>query len=207
MSDTPSPVVDSSLQPAGSRERIIEAATALFVRDGYKATSLKTITDEVGMSPPAIYWYFKNKQQLFLASMEHLLDSFLESVEAELTAREPTPRLQQFVRAHVRWKLEQREAAGAYTSAIGMRDIVHSLPPSHRGSLIAKQRRHLQHLREILEAGLRSGAFKIENVRVTSFAIVTLCEYVQSWYDPMGELSPDDVADHYATLVLAMVSA
>jgi TetR/AcrR family transcriptional regulator, cholesterol catabolism regulator len=191
----------------GSRERIIEAATALFVRDGYKTTSLKAIASEVGISPPALYWHFNSKQHLFLASMEHLLQSFIDSVETSLTETEPIPLLRQFVAAHVRWKLEQREAAGTYTSSLGMRDIVHSLPPAHRRSLVAKQRRHLDRLRGILDDGVASGVFQIPDVRVTAFAIITLCEYVQSWYDPTGELSPQDVADRYVDLVLGMVRA
>lgn len=139
------------------------------------------------MSPSALYWHFDSKQQLFLAAMKHLLDSFGASVGASLTETEPSPLLRQFVSAHVGWKLEQREAAGAYTAAIGMRDIVHSLPRKHQRSVIAKQRRHLNRLRGILEAGIVTGDFRIEDIRVTAFAIVTLCEYVQSWYDPVGE--------------------
>lgn len=191
----------------GSRQRIIDAATALFIRDGYKTTSLKAIATEVGMSPPALYWHFESKQHLFLASMEHLLDTFMDSVEASLTAEDPADLLRQFVVAHAKWKLEQREAAGAYTSAIGMRDIVHTLSPKHRRSLMDKQRRHLDRLRGILQAGVDTGTFHIEDVRVTAFAVITLCEYVQSWYDPAGELSPDDVASRYGDLVLGMVRA
>lgn len=200
-------MTDPQTDPGSSRQRIIEAATGLFVRDGYKATSLKAIAKEVGISPPALYWHFESKQDLFLASMEHLLESFVESVQASLTETEPTPLLRQFVEVHVLWKLEQREAAGAYTSALGMRDMIHTLPPKHRRSLIAKQRLHLDRLRRILEDGVARGEFRIADVRVTAFAIITLCEYVQSWYDPAGELSPQDVADRYGDLVLGMVGA
>jgi AcrR family transcriptional regulator len=190
-----------------SRQRIIEAATTLFVRDGYKATSVKAITKEVGITPPALYWHFENKQALFLASMEYLLDSFIDSVEGSLTETQPTRLLRQLVEAHVRWKLEQLEFAGAYTSAIGGRDIIHSLPVKHRQSLVAKQRRYLGRLRGILEHGIENGEFTVPDPRVTTFAIITLCEYVYSWYDPAGELSPADVADRYADLALGMVNA
>ncbi|HET6509111.1 MAG TPA: TetR/AcrR family transcriptional regulator [Baekduia sp.] len=207
MTDVRATIVTDDDRHGDSRERIIDAATALFVRDGYRATSLKAIAEQVGMSPPALYWHFESKQHLFLASMEHLLETFMASVEARLTGATPPALLRQFVTAHAVWKLEQREAAGAYTMALGMRDIVHTLSPRHRRSLVAKQRRHLDRLRGILDAGVAGGAFVIEDIRVTAFAIITLCEHVQSWYDPTGELSPDDVAERYAELVLAMVRA
>jgi hypothetical protein len=134
-----------------------------------------------------------------------ILERFVESVHASLTAEEPERLLRQFVRAHVVWRLEQREQSGAYTASIGMRDLVHSLPPKHRRDLISKQRRHLDTLRRILEDGVAQGVFHIESIRVTSFAIVTMCDYAPAWYDPDGDLSPDEIADLYATLVCATV--
>jgi hypothetical protein len=87
-----------------------------------------------------------------------------------------------------------------------MRDLVHSLPAKHRRELIAKQRHHLGFLLDILQEGQRQGIFTVEDTRVTAFAIITMCEYVQSWYAPDGELSPGRVGDHYAKLVLDMVN-
>ncbi len=188
-----------------SRDRIVEAATQLFVKDGYKSTSMKAIADAVNVSPPALYWHFKSKQDLFLAAMESLLDQFVDNVAEHVTADEPGAQLEQFVRAHVLWKLEQSEAAGTYTTSVGMRDLVHALPPPHRSALIEKQRRHLATLRKILENGVKTGAFAISDARVTAFAILTMCEYVQSWFDPQGELAPSDVADYYVELVDGMV--
>lgn len=190
-----------------SRDRILEAATQLFVQDGYKSTSVKAIAGQVGITPPALYWHFSSKQDLFLAAMEGLLDSFVLSVHDSVTAEDPTEKLRQFVKAHVLWKLEQSDASGAYTSSIGMRDLVHSLPAKHRRALVAKQRRHLNLLRGILQDGTRIGVFSVADSRITAFAIITMCEYVQSWYDPEGELSAEDVGDCFSELVLSMVNA
>jgi AcrR family transcriptional regulator len=190
-----------------SRQRILDAATALFVRDGYKATSVKAIAREVGVSPPALYWHFESKQELYLASMENLLTAFIDSVRAAVTADDPVERLKQFVAAHVRWQLEERDAAGAYATSVGMRDLLKGLPAKNRRALATKQRGYLNLLRGILEEGAQSGVFTIDDERVTAFAIITVCEYVHTWYDPEGELSPDEVGALYADLVLGMVRA
>lgn len=73
--------------------------------------------------------------------------------------------------------------------------------------MIVKQRRHLNFLRDILNDGTRLGVLTIADSRVTAFAIITMCEYVQSWYAPEDELSPEDVGKHYSDLVLSMVNA
>lgn len=193
-------------QDSESRARVVSAATALFVRDGFKATSMKAIAQQLGISPPALYWHFSSKQELYLAAMEALLDTFVDYVADQVTADNPRDQLRQFVIGHVRWKLEQRDAAGAYTSSLGMRDIVHELPEDHQSILIERQRRHLNRIRGILSAGVDAGEFTIDDVNVTAFAIVTMCEYVVSWYDPDGPLSPTQIAEKYAGLAESMVT-
>jgi TetR/AcrR family transcriptional regulator, cholesterol catabolism regulator len=193
-------------QDSESRTRVVSAATALFVRDGFKATSMKAIADQLGISPPALYWHFNSKQELYLAAMEGLLDAFVDYVASQVVADDPRTQLRQFVGGHVTWKLEQRDAAGAYTSSLGMRDIVHELPEDHQSILIERQRRHLNRLRGILTAGAEAGDFNIEDVNVTGFAIVTMCEYVVAWYDPAGTYPPAQIAEKYADLAEAMVT-
>lgn len=197
--------VPDTVRHGDSRQRILDVATGLFVRDGYRETSLKAIAEAVGITPPALYWHFPSKQELFLASMEQLLTAFVDSVIARVDADDPATRLRQFTIAHVEWQLEEREAAGAYATSVGMRDLVRTLPAKHRRTLIAKQRGYLNFLRAILEAGVAAGEFHIPDVRVTGFAIITMCEYVHTWFDPTGELAPEDVAALYADLVAGMV--
>lgn len=190
-----------------SRARILAAATHLFVADGYRSTSMKSIATEVGISPPALYWHFPSKQDLFLASMEGLLDDFIESVERSLTGTRPVELVAQFTRAHVLWRLQQNSAAVAYSSTVGVRDLVHTLPPTFRQSLVAKQRQHLDRLRRILTEGVDDGTFRITDMRLTSFAIITMCDYAHTWFDPAGEWSPADVAERYVALTLAMIDS
>ena len=47
-----------------TKENIVRTALALFLQKGYERTSLNDIAREVGISKPAIYHYFKNKDEL-----------------------------------------------------------------------------------------------------------------------------------------------
>jgi hypothetical protein len=87
-----------------------------------------------------------------------------------------------------------------------MRDIVHSLPSGTQRVLISKQRAHLKLLRGILEDGVASGAFEVEDIRTTSFALITMCEYVVTWYDPDGEFDPEQLTELYVNLAVKMVT-
>lgn len=44
------------------REKILEAARELFVKEGYEAVSMRKIADRIEYSPTAIYFHFKDKE-------------------------------------------------------------------------------------------------------------------------------------------------
>ncbi|KJV28061.1 hypothetical protein VI08_16975 [Luteibacter yeojuensis] len=56
-----------SAQPDGvdQRARLIEIALGLYARFGYAGTTLAAIAREAGMTPAAVHYYFKTREQLF----------------------------------------------------------------------------------------------------------------------------------------------
>lgn len=53
-----------------ARARLLEAATALFAEKGYASTTVREIVARAGVSKPVLYYYFKNKEGIFLAIMD-----------------------------------------------------------------------------------------------------------------------------------------
>lgn len=54
------------LQSEQTKKRVADAARALFVQKGYKATSIEDIVDATGSSKGNIYYHFKSKEGLFM---------------------------------------------------------------------------------------------------------------------------------------------
>jgi AcrR family transcriptional regulator len=48
-----------------TKENIVKTALKLFLQNGYERTSLNDIARKVGITKPAIYHHFKNKDELF----------------------------------------------------------------------------------------------------------------------------------------------
>jgi hypothetical protein len=61
-------------QPNITRERILSAAMTVFAQKGWQKTSLDEVAAAAGMTKGAIYWHFRNKNDLFFA----LLDARLQ---------------------------------------------------------------------------------------------------------------------------------
>ena len=53
-----------------TRSVILDTAIPLFAAGGYSGVSVRTIAKMVGISAPALYHHFPDKQALYLASME-----------------------------------------------------------------------------------------------------------------------------------------
>ncbi len=50
----------------GVRNRLLKAAVELFTTKGYAATTVRQIVEHAGVSAPVLYYYFKNKEGLYL---------------------------------------------------------------------------------------------------------------------------------------------
>jgi AcrR family transcriptional regulator len=55
-----------------TRGRLLDAATELFARDGYEATSIEAVLAATGTSRGALYHHFAGKEALFEAVLERL---------------------------------------------------------------------------------------------------------------------------------------
>jgi len=49
---------------AETRQRILDAAREMFVRNGYEATTMRAIADRIEYTATAIYHHFRNKEEL-----------------------------------------------------------------------------------------------------------------------------------------------
>jgi AcrR family transcriptional regulator len=66
--------------------RLIEAATAVFLRYGFRRTTMGDIAKEAGVSRPALYLRFCNKEQIFAEVMKAFLARTLEEIRQGLPA-------------------------------------------------------------------------------------------------------------------------
>lgn len=59
-----------------TRDLILDAAESLFARQGYQATTIKLVAEQVGVQGPAIYKHFTNKRALFDEVLDRLFAPF-----------------------------------------------------------------------------------------------------------------------------------
>lgn len=88
------------------RQRIQEAATELFVMDGYQNVSIRKIADRIEYAPSTIYLYFKDKEELVQSICN---DMFSELGQILLAIRKldltPNQKMAKCLRAYIEFGL------------------------------------------------------------------------------------------------------
>lgn len=72
------------------KARVLEAAESVFLRFGYRRTTMGDLAAAAGLSRPALYLVFCNKEEVFEAVLRSFTARTLEEVRQGLDAR-PTP--------------------------------------------------------------------------------------------------------------------
>jgi AcrR family transcriptional regulator len=88
----------------GLRERLIEAASKVFVEEGYQNLSMRRVAQEAGCSQMAMYRHFANKEALTQHICSQLYTSFAAEMKREIEAvSDPWERCRRFVAALIRF--------------------------------------------------------------------------------------------------------
>lgn len=185
-------------EPAGKKALIIARAAEVFARSGYDGASIGDIARAVGLSKPALYHYFRDKQEMFIHIVVDVVRDMALNVERELEGvTDPIEQLRIFVRQHAAFVHENFNACAV--AQPGFRDL---RDPESRASAIEWRDRYENCLRRICEAAQRSGAIAVPDVRVAARMVLSLLNWMIVWYRPTGRLSATQIADAYLDLLL-----
>lgn len=86
---------------------ILAAASACFARKGYHRTTMDEIVIESGLSKGTLYWYYKSKQDLFIAMFESWAEVTMGGMMS--LAHDATQSAADRIRALMTWSMEAFE--------------------------------------------------------------------------------------------------
>src|SRR5688572_33453931 len=66
---------------------ILEAARKRFAHYGLTTTTMNEIAADIGMSKASLYYYFPDKENLFVAVIEQDFDEFVKTIDAPLISK------------------------------------------------------------------------------------------------------------------------
>ncbi len=180
---------------------ILAAALDAFREHGYHGTSVRDIARRVGVTVPALYYHYANKEALLLALLDRITQDFLQralAADAE-AGDDPRRRLAYVVESIVIGRTRQLGLAA-------LESEIRYLTAENRARQTATRDQVEQVLREIVAAGVSNGDFDVVDEAEVVRAILGLCHSVLAWFRPDGELGPEEVAERYGRIALQMVT-
>jgi AcrR family transcriptional regulator len=149
----------NSRDPQRTRARILAAATAEFARYGLGGARVDRIAERAGANKRMLYYYFRDKDNLFLAALEARYADIRAAERAlDLEHLEPREALRRLVAFTWQYFLDHPE----FLTLLNSENL-------HKGRHVRRSRRvpqmHstlVETLRDILKRGARAGVFRAD---------------------------------------------
>ncbi|GAA3971266.1 TetR/AcrR family transcriptional regulator [Thermobifida alba] len=179
------------------RTQIIKVATALFREKGYHVTSLDDIADRIGFTKPAIYYYFKSKEDVLFAIVNSIVDEALERFRAIADGPGSAgERIHALLVEHTRTILRNLDANTVFYNERGL------LSPKREKEMRQREREYTEVMRSLYAEGVASGELLDIDPSVATATLLGASIWSYRWFDPRGRLSVDEVAEQIAKLLL-----
>jgi AcrR family transcriptional regulator len=191
MREAPTPTERQS----SADDRIIEAALSLITRDGLGAVTMIKIAETAGVARQTLYNHYPDVDSIVLeATSRHNRES-IRLLEASLrVVDKPEDKLEQLVRHMVSIGAHAHHASG----------IEHGLSASARDTLAEYDAELDRRIRDILEVGRRTGAFRHD---LTPDIDAVLIRHILNGLTHQAASTPDRAAELAATGTRTVLAA
>jgi TetR/AcrR family transcriptional regulator len=150
------------------RQRLLEGAAELFTRKGYAATTVREIVAAAGVTKPVLYYYFRNKEGIYLELMQEAFAKMDDLVAISLEEQgSPIQKLLSLCdRAYSLFMENIKAVRVMYAIYYG----------PHQGAPFfdfdAYHLKFLEAIRRLIEEGIRKGEFRKGNAEDMTWLIL-----------------------------------
>lgn len=183
--------------PAGDEKElaILDAAAAVFMKQGFAATSLDDISDNYGASKGVIYYHFRNKTKLFFAVQRRAMELTRAAI-IDIAAGKGSPRerLKAMAVAHTLLMMEHLDYLRVAAQGLEMHLSGRTTEEERQeiASITALRDGNERLYLEVIEAGVAAGDFRQVNARVAVKPLLGALNWTSRWYHPRkGETRAD----------------
>jgi AcrR family transcriptional regulator len=207
MAKRTSPTVDTGGQAQPGRtprrfdryEVLINSAAEIFRTNGYDATSLQQIADDVGILKGSLYHYIDTKEDLLFAIIqrnhEHITQREPEWREYE---DDPIAAIRVFIEGHMRAALWNPTF-----SEVFIRDF-RALTAERAKEIRSTQEAYDTEFRGLIGRAADAGLLRKDvEPAFAARAVFGMTNWISYWYHPGGSLSPEDVVHKLSAYAMA----
>jgi AcrR family transcriptional regulator len=166
-------------------EKVLESAARLFAEKGFAATSVREIAEAAGLTKAGLYYHIDEKGDLLRRLCEQSISEILERVRAAVAEAEgPVAKLASVIAEHAAYFI-----AHPHNLTVLNREMGH-LAPGPRRDIMRLEREYLDLIRALVREGQGQAALKSGDDTVAAYALLSMLNGLDRWYDPGGAVPP-----------------
>lgn len=171
----------------GSRAAILEAAKQLFMQDGFRGISMRQIAEAVGVTKAALYYHFRDKEELFVAIVEQYLHAMSGLID-QVAAANPSARdqINELVRRILTQPPEQRSII-----RLASQELSNISPPNRERFLALYHDQFVGRISALLQAGMARGELRRVDPRLATWTLLGMM-YPYLHPAPPTQLPPNE---------------
>ncbi len=170
------------------KTQIHAAAAALFSRNGFHATSVRDIGDEVGMQGASLYAHIESKDDLLWQIVADSADRFFAAIDPIVSSNRTTvQKIREAVVAHVTVITDDLDAAAVYSTEW------RHLSDGRCEAFAKKRDEYEQRFRGLIDTAMRERLVNVADARLATLFVLSALNWIYQWYRPDGRLTADEL--------------
>jgi AcrR family transcriptional regulator len=156
------------------RSDILDAARTLLLEDGLKATSINRVAKLSELSIGAIYFYFKNKEEVYAALQVEGLDLLYRYIrEAHAESTTPENAVRKIALAYLRYSEEHKNYFDIINYFLSSPETI--FPSEMKRQIDEHGKSSIMILAEAIREGMQQGVFKEVNPKQEALILWSAC--------------------------------
>lgn len=180
------------------KQEIINAATDLFYEKGFEKASLRDIARKVGLTQAAIYYHFRNKEEILYTIIETSSNELFFTLKYCLSGNEdPLARLRNAISQHI---------ISIKTKRKGAKIIIEDkrFLGGELNKLVKEKEKVVYNLyKNTLEELQRSKKIRECDLTAATFGILGMINWLYHWYRPEKGLSIEQLAEEIINILFS----
>ena len=179
------------------RTEILAVAARLFREKGYISASLDDITNEIGITKPAIYYYFKAKEDiLFEICMTQINNLHNQARAIAASDLDLTDKIAKLLENHMLQFHLQRDSSETY-----LREAAH-LSLERRKCVSDTLKVYESFIREHVDQAISQGIFRPVDSKLVVRGIGGMINWLGNWYTPEGKCDIHYIAATHVDFIM-----
>jgi AcrR family transcriptional regulator len=177
---------------------VLKTSAAIFAEKGYHSTSIRDIARATEMSLSGLYYYFKSKDELLFLIQDYCFTTVIDDCHKLLDGvDDPVHRLKLLIENHLHY----------YVHNMNEMKVLSHEANSIGGDLFkkvnSKKRQYVDLVMELLEEIARKHRVKDVDLRVATFSLFGMMNWIYNWYNPRKDVNVAGLSQNITRIFLS----